>query len=364
MELSLAKIADSLGARLSGDGTLPIRGVAGIREAGPGEITFLANPRYEEYLKTTRASAVILHSSAGPQSIPVLYTDQPYLAFLEVLRLFDRTGEERPELGIHPTAVIAPDAELGPDVAIGAGVFIGAGTILGPRTVLSAGVYLGPNARLGSDCFLYPRVVVRKDTEMGDRVVIHAGAVIGDDGFGFAPDGEHFRKIPQIGRVVIEDDVEIGANTTVDRATVGVTRIGRGSRIDNLVMVAHNVEVGPDSILCAQVGISGSVRMGRHVVVGGQAGLGGHITVGDNARIGGQSGVTKSVPAGESVSGYPAMTHSKAQRIAAAVRGLPEALRRLRGVDRRIEELERRIQDLEGSRSTTLDRRGPEQETS
>jgi UDP-3-O-[3-hydroxymyristoyl] glucosamine N-acyltransferase len=347
MELTLAEIAAKLGARLVGDGRVSIRGVAGIREAGPGEITFLANPRYEEFLARTRASAVILHSSATPPGIPVLYTEQPYLAFLGVLQIFDSGRGERPPAGVHPTAVIAASARLGQDVCVGPWVVVGDDCEVGPRTVLMAGAYLGPGARLGADCLVYPHVVIRKECEIGERVVIHAGAVIGDDGFGFAPDGDSYRKIPQIGRVVIEDDVEIGANTTIDRATVGVTRVGRGSRIDNLVMIAHGVEIGRNTIICAQVGISGSSRIGEHVTLGGQAGLAGHISVGDNARIGAQAGVTKSVPAGESVSGYPAQPHIRAQRMYASLHALPEDHRRLRQMNRRLEEMEQRLNDLE-----------------
>ncbi len=342
MELTLNEIGAKVGGKISGDGGIRIRGVAGIREAEAGQITFLANPKYESFLRETRASAIILHESLPAPPLPALLTPEPYLAFLEVVRLFDTGQVELPSRGVHPSAVVAPGAILGEDVSIGPLAVVCEGATIGPRSVLSAGVYVGPGVILGEDCLLYPRVVLRKETEIGARVIIHAGAVIGDDGFGFAPDGEGYRKIPQIGKVVIEDDVEIGANTTIDRATIGVTRIGRGSRIDNLVMIAHNVEIGENSILCAQVGISGSTRVGKHVVLAGQVGIVGHVTIGDNARVGAQGGVTKSIPPGESYSGYPAQPHTRAQRLYAALRSLPEALRAIRQLDRRVQALEER----------------------
>jgi len=347
MEFTLAELARRVGARLTGDGGVLIRGVAGIREAGPDEITFLANPKYEVFLGETRAAAIILPESLPSPPLPALLTPQPYLTFVEVLRIFDTGGGEAPPVGVHPTAIIAPDARLGEGTAVGPHVVIESNAIIGERSVLMAGCYIGPRALLGADCLLYPRVVVRKDCEIGDRVILHSGVVIGGDGFGFAPDGEGYRKIPQIGRVVVEEDVEIGANSTIDRATTGVTRIGRGSRLDNLVMVAHNVVIGENTIICAQVGISGSTRVGKHVTLAGQVGIVGHIDIGDDARVGAQGGVTKSIPAGESYSGYPAMPHSKAQRVYASMRGLPEALRLVRRLEQRLSEVERRLKQKE-----------------
>jgi UDP-3-O-[3-hydroxymyristoyl] glucosamine N-acyltransferase len=348
MELTLAELARRLGAELRGDGTIRVHGVAGIREAGPGQVTFLANPRYEEFLVATRASAVIVPPGTGSMAAAALVTPEPYLAFVDALEIFDPGVEETVLPGIHPTALIDPTAEVDPTAGIGPFVVVGAGAWVGPRSVLMAGAYLGPSARLGADCVLYPRVTVRKECEIGDRVVIHSGAVIGDDGFGFAPVGDAYRKIPQVGRVVIGDDCEIGANATIDRATTGVTRIGRGCRIDNLVMIAHGVEVGENTIICAQTGISGSTRVGKHVVLAGQVGVIGHITIGDGARLGAQAGVTKSVPAGESWSGYPARPHVRASRSYAGLRDLPGALKRLRELERRLRALEERAGDREG----------------
>jgi UDP-3-O-[3-hydroxymyristoyl] glucosamine N-acyltransferase len=342
MELTLAELARRLGAELRGDGSIVVHGVAGIREAGPGLVTFLANPRYEEFLASTQASAVIVPPGTARVPVAALITPEPYLAFVESLRIFDPGVEETEPAGVHPSAVIDPTSEVDPTARVGPFAVVGPGARIGARSVLMAGTYVGPAARLGSDCVLYPHVTVRKETEIGDRVVIHAGAVIGDDGFGFAPEGDGYRKIPQIGRVIIGDDCEIGANTTIDRATTGVTRIGRGCRIDNLVMIAHGVELGEDTIICAQAGISGSTRVGRHVVIGGQAGVTGHVTIGDGARIGAQGGVTKSIPAGQSWSGYPAQQHLRASRGYAALRELPDALKRLRQLERRLRELEER----------------------
>mgnify|MGYP000449587411 CR=1 FL=1 len=339
MELTLDEIASRLGVRRIGDGAVRIRGVAGLREAKAGDITFLANPRYESLLRETRASAVIMAETGPATSLPCLVASDPYLCFARVLELF-HPGELDPPVGIDPSAQIAPDATLAPGISVAAHAVIESRVSIGPDCRIGAGCFVGAGAVLGSGCVLHPHVVIGERCRVGDRVVLHAGVVIGADGFGYAFDGQAQRKIPQVGIVVIEDDVEIGANSTVDRATLGATRIGRGAKLDNLVHVAHNVEIGEHAVLCAQVGISGSTRLGRFVVLGGQAGLGGHIELGDGVRVGAQSGVTKSVPAGTTVSGYPAMLHAKAQRIYAALRHLPEALRSWRELERRVARLE------------------------
>jgi UDP-3-O-[3-hydroxymyristoyl] glucosamine N-acyltransferase len=337
----LEELARHVGAELVGDGEVLITGVNGIREAGPGEITFLSNPRYARYLETTRASAVIVGKPVAKARTSLLVVSQPYAAFLKVLELF-AARRPRPAPGIHPTAVVHESARLGHGVHVGAHVVIEEGVVIGDGCIVMAGSYIGRGCRLGENCLLYPRVVLREETEVGDRVIIHSGAVIGDDGFGFLAEGEGYHKIPQLGRVVLEDDVEVGANTTIDRATVGETRVGRGTRIDNLVQIAHNVTIGENSILCAQVGISGSTQVGRHVTLAGQVGIVGHIRIGDGVRVGAQGGVTKSIPPGQEVSGYPALPHHLARRIYAAMRQLPEALRRLREISERLEALERK----------------------
>jgi UDP-3-O-[3-hydroxymyristoyl] glucosamine N-acyltransferase len=234
MRVRLDELAKRLGADIAGDGTVEITGVGGIREAQPGQITFLANPKYEVYLSETRASAVILGGDHPEIGKPALLCANPYVAFLKVLKLFsaDRAVVAP---GVHATAIVGEGVALGQDVAVGPYAVIGDGARIGDAVVLMSGVHVGPRCRIGRGTFVYPNVVIREETEIGERVLIHAGAVIGDDGFGFAKDGKSYLKIPQVGNVVIEDDVEIGANTTVDRATTGTTRIGSGTRIDNLV---------------------------------------------------------------------------------------------------------------------------------
>ncbi len=345
MELTLSELAKRLNAGLAGDGSVTIRGAAGIREASTGQITFLANPRYREFLASTKASAVILPEGFADPPIPAILAPNPYIAYLEALRLLHGDRKEGPEPGIHPTAVLGAGVMLGPDPAIGAHVHIGENARLGARAMIMAGAYIGPDVTIGDDCVLFPRAVVLRETLIGNRVVLHSGVVIGGDGFGFAPDGPGYRKIPQVGKVVIEDDVDVGANTTIDRATTGETRVASGCRIDNLVMIAHNVQVGENTVICGQTGISGSTRVGRHVTLAGQVGIVGHIEIGDDARVGAQGGVTKSVPAGETYSGYPAQPHQQASRVYAACRRLPEALREIRQLEKRITELESRLEE-------------------
>lgn len=340
MELTLGELAERTGARLVGDAQVRISGVSGIREAVPGQITFVANSRYLHYLSDTNASAVIVGEGVDGSRIPHLVATDPYRTYLQVLQIFSRPPDQ-PPTGIDPSAIVSPRATLGENLAIGPYVVIEDDVEIGDGTILMAGCYLGPRSRIGAHCRFYPHVVLREETTVGDRVILHPGVVLGSDGFGYAFDGTAHRKIPQMGRVILEDDVEIGSNSTIDRATTGETRIGRGTKIDNLVHLAHNVEVGELSILCAQVGISGSTRLGRGVTLGGQSGAVGHIEIGDGARIGAQGGVTKSVPAGETVSGYPATNHARASRMYAALRHLPETLRRIRELESRVRELER-----------------------
>lgn len=337
--MTLGELAKQVGAELVGDPSLVLRGVAGIREAEPGDITLLAHPKYEAWLQSSRASAVIRKDRASAEGRPGLCGKDPYLIFAEVLRVWAPTAPAGPG-GVHPQAIVAPGARLGANVSIGPFTVVEDDVEIGARALVESGVFLGRGCRLGEDVHLYPSVVVREFCELGARVIVHAGAVVGSDGFGYAFDGRSHRKVPQIGRVVVEDDVEIGANSTLDRATIGVTRIGRGTKIDNLVHIAHNVEIGPLSILCAQSGISGSTKLGQGVVLAGQSGLVGHIELGDGARVAAQSGVTKSVPAGETVSGYPARSHAKTQRNYAAQGKLPAALTKLRELERRIAALE------------------------
>jgi UDP-3-O-[3-hydroxymyristoyl] glucosamine N-acyltransferase len=336
---TLSELAKVAGGKLTGDGSTTITGVAGIRDARRGQITFFANPKYREYLETTKASAVI-----GPPGIEcdasTIVMDDPYLGFLKVLTVFAEARKIEYPKGIHPTAVVDPDAEIGADASIGPYCEVCRGAKVGHNSTLLLCAYVGENVVMGEDCLIYPNVTIREESEIGDRVILQPGVVVGSDGFGFARDGEANRKIPQIGRVIIEDDVEIGANSTIDRATTGETRICQGAKIDNLVQIAHNVVVGKNSMLAAQVGISGSTEIGEGVIMAGQAGIVGHITIGNRAVVAAQSGVSKSVPDDTTVWGYPAREHGEAKRLNALTRGLP-------GMRQRIKELEKRIEALE-----------------
>jgi UDP-3-O-[3-hydroxymyristoyl] glucosamine N-acyltransferase len=340
--LKLRDLAERLDCRLEGDGDLDITRVAGLEDAGPGDLTFLANPKYASLVATTRASAIIVDSGAAAAPCAMLRSAHPYRSFADALSVLGRN--ELPPAGIHPSAIVAPDARLGVDVSIGPLVVVGAGAEIGDRVVLHSHVVIGPGARIGCDSILHARVSVRDRSIVGERVVVQDGAVIGSDGFGFVTDsdGRH-HKIPQQSIVVIEDDVEIGANTTIDRPAVGETRIGRGTKIDNLVMLAHGVQVGAHTILAAQVGIAGSSTLGRGVVLAGQVGVAGHIEIGDGARATAQTGIPNSVEPGALVSGYPAIDNREWLRAVAIFRTLPERKRRLNDLVGRLEALEKRI---------------------
>lgn len=341
--MTLQALAERLGCRLEGDGTLEVVRVAGLDAAGPGDVTFLANARYAAALSGTRATAVI---AAEGVDVPcaALRTGNPYLAFAQATQLL--APPWRPPAGVHPTAAVAPDAVLGPEVSVGAFAVIGAGVRVGARTVLMPHVVIGADAEIGDDCVLHARVSIRERCRLGHRVVVQDGAVIGSDGFGFAhhPDGRH-EKILQTAPVVVEDDVEIGANTTIDRPAVGETRIRAGAKIDNLVQIAHGVVVGRHTLLAAQTGVAGSTRIGDSVMLGGQVGVAGHLEIGDGTRASAKTGIHHSLPPGAFVSGYPSLDNREWLRTWALVRRLPD-------LRQRVADLERR---LAGSRPTTPD---------
>ena len=337
---TLSELAAELDGLVVGDGTTVIRGVAGIREAMPGDLTFLANSRYDSHLAETRASAVICSREKRDAPLPLLMVENPYLAFQRAVRIF-RPDHYRPAPGIHASACVAGDAIVGREAAIGAHCVVEPGARIGDRVVLMSGCYVGHGASIGDDSYLYPRVVIREDCALGARCVLHPGVVVGSDGFGFALDKGRYHKVPQVGNVVIGDDVEIGANTTIDRATTHSTRIGEGTKIDNLVQIGHNVVVGRHCIIVAQVGISGSTELEDHVTLGGQAGLVGHIKIGKGAMVGAQSGVTKSVPEATVVTGYPATQHSAWKRLQAFIHRLPDLFQRTRELEDRVAGLER-----------------------
>jgi len=336
--LTLRELAERLGCRLDGDPGIDVQRVAGIDEAGPGDVTFLANPKYARALATTRASAVIARDDVPAAPCAMLRTADPYLAFARAVALF--APATRPAPGVHPMAAVAPDAAIGRDVSIGPFVAIGEGARIGDRTVIYPNVTIGAGASIGADCTIHANVAIRERVVVGSRVILQNGVVLGSDGYGFVrrADGT-YEKIPQVASVVIEDDVELGANTTVDRPAVGETRIKAGAKIDNLVQIAHGVTVGRNVLMAAQVGVAGSTEIGDGAMFGGQVGVGGHLTIGGGAVAVGQSGVTNSLEAGQVVAGYPAIDSREWRKASVIFRRLPE-------LKRRIEELEARVAEL------------------
>jgi UDP-3-O-[3-hydroxymyristoyl] glucosamine N-acyltransferase len=336
--VKLAELAARLDCRLEGDGDIEITRVAGIHEAGPGDVTFLANRKYEKALANTQASAVIAREGAPAAPCAMLRAPDPYLAFARAVGIF--APDSRPRPGVHRLAAIASDAALGQDVSIGPFVSVGEGTVIGDRTLVYPNVTIGRGVRIGDDCVIHSNVAVRERVTLGHRVVLQNGVVIGGDGYGFVRrgDGTH-EKIPQVATVVIEDDVELGANTTVDRPAVGETRIKSGTKIDNLVQIAHGVTVGRNVLMAAQVGIAGSTEIEDDVMFGGQVGVGGHLTIGRGVIAVGQSGVTNSLEAGAMVAGYPAIGAQEWRKASAVFRRLPELKRRLEALEARLAEL-------------------------
>ena len=342
MEKTVRELAEYVHGTVIGDDQIVITAVAGIEDAEPGQITFLANPKYRAQLQQTRASAVIVAPQVEISGLTVIQVENPYLAFAQVLTLF--ATKRHPPVGVHETCIIGEGTTLGEQCALGAHVIIGKHVRIGEQTVIYPGVVIGDHVTIGAETLIYPNVSILQDVSIGNRVIIHSGAVIGSDGFGFAPDGAQYYKIPQVGTVVIEDDVEIGANVTIDRAALGKTHIQRGVKIDNLVQIAHNVVIGEHSILVAQVGISGSTKVGKHVTLAGQVGLVGHIQIGDNVVIGAQSGVAKSVPDRTMLSGSPAVEHNLWRKSQVSLLKLPEALKTIRSLAQRIQALEKRLE--------------------
>ena len=321
-----------------GDGEIEISGVAAIEEAQAGEITFIADLKYLQRLSETKASAVIVSREVSQAGKPLLCVTNPYLAFAKILTLFFQKPHQ--PKGIDSNTWISPTAKLGKDLTIYPFVYIGERCSIGDRVTLYPGVYVGENAAVGEDSILYPNVSVYSGTLVGKRVILHSGVVIGSDGFGYVKEGKKNVKILQVGSVEIEDDVELGANTTVDRATLGKTIIRRGTKIDNLVQVAHNVVIGEDSILCAQAGISGSTKIGSNVTLAGQVGVVDHIEIGDNVIVGAQAGVTHNLPGNQGYVGSPALPHREFLRSNAVFPKLPEMRRTLVDMAKRLKKIE------------------------
>jgi UDP-3-O-[3-hydroxymyristoyl] glucosamine N-acyltransferase len=342
---TLFELADHVGGKVVGDGQVVIEKVAPIDEAQAGAITFLANPRYRQFLFTSAASAMIV----GPgvvKNAPVrpgkgyLETSNPYLAFAKILQLFNPPPAQKPQ--VSSLAYVEPSACVGEEAAIFPHVFIGERVRVGHRTVLYPGVFLGADSAVGDDSVLHANVVVREGCRVGSRVILHAGVVVGSDGFGYARDGNVRVKIPQVGIVKIEDDVEIGANTTIDRGTLGQTVVGRGTKIDNLVQIAHNVAIGENSVIAAQAGVAGSTRIGRNVTLAGQVGVVNHIEIGDGATVGPQSGVPQSVPPGAVLSsGIAAAPHREWLKVMALLPQLPKLWTLVRALEKQVSGLKK-----------------------
>jgi UDP-3-O-[3-hydroxymyristoyl] glucosamine N-acyltransferase len=356
--MKLKELAERLGCRLEGDGSLEIHRVAGLDQAAAGDLTFFANPKYAAALRRTRASAVIVNQDSNkdgfkpPADCAILRTKDPYLAFASALEFF--VSSPRPAPGIDTLSFVATDVKLGGDVSIGPFSSVARGARIGDRTVIHPNVCIGEGTVIGDDCVIHSHVAVRERVVIGNRVVIQNGAVIGSDGYGFVrrSDGTH-QKIPQTSGVIIDDDVEIGANTTIDRPAVGETRIQAGAKIDNLVQIGHGVNVGRNALLAAQVGIAGSTTIGDGAVLGGQVGVAGHVSIGRNAKAVGQSGITNSIAEEAFVSGYPAIDNREWLKSSAIFRKLP-ALRQ------KIAELERRVLELEAMLASGPSSRRPE----
>ena len=328
--MKLSAIASALEVRLeNGSPDTEIRGLNGIEQAGPGELTFVSNPKYAAAARTTRASAVIVSEDFPAIPAAVLRAKDPYLSFARALELFHQP--HRYSAGIHPTAVVHVAARIGPGAHIGPYVVIEEDVEIGANAVLLAQVVIYRGAKIGNDFFAHSHAVVRENCHIGNNVLLHNGAVIGSDGFGFARTAEgHWHKIPQPAPVILEDDVEVQANSCIDRASVGETRIKRGVKVDNLVQVGHGSTVGEDALLCSQVGIAGSTEIGNRVILTGQVGVVGHVKVGDNAIVTPQSGVAGDIPRGALVSGAPAVDHKLWLKYSAILPRLPEIARALR----------------------------------
>jgi UDP-3-O-[3-hydroxymyristoyl] glucosamine N-acyltransferase len=338
---TLKELAEHLGGTVRGDETRTVNGLAPLESAGPDKVTFLANPKYAPKVAETGAGAVLMAPGGEAYGRNVIEVANPYLAFAKLLKLF--YVHKPAPLGVMEGARIGSNVTLGSDISIHPGAVIGDNVSIGDRCVIHPGAVIYAGVTIGDDTLIHANAVVRERCCIGRRCVLQPGAVIGSDGFGYAPDGRGYYPIPQIGIVVLEDDVEIGANSCVDRAALEKTLIRRGTKLDNLVQIAHNCQIGEDCMIVSQVGISGSTKLGNHVTLAGQVGVAGHLTIGDNVMIGAQSGVPNSVPANAGYSGTPIMPHKEWLRAMAIVPRLPELRKGVGALEKRIAELEARL---------------------
>jgi UDP-3-O-[3-hydroxymyristoyl] glucosamine N-acyltransferase len=338
MQRTLKEVADFIKGELTGGHDIVITGINGIKESEPGDLTFLSNPKYQSLVDKTKASAVITSYDVSINK-PAIRVDNPSLAFAKAITLFKDDKLIHPK-GVHSSVIIGEGVKLGKNVSFGAYVVVGPNALIGDNTIIYPGSFIGAYTKVGSNALIYANVSIRENCTIGNNVIIHSNAVIGSDGFGFVNvEGKH-HKIPQVGIVEIHDDVEIGANVTIDRARFGKTVIGAGTKIDNLVQIAHNVVIGKNCLIVSQVGISGSTTIGNNVILAGQVGLVGHINIGDNVIVTAQSGISKSIPPNMLVSGSPARPHMQNQRILASTQNLPNLFSLVKKLKKRIEDLE------------------------
>jgi len=335
---TVRELAEHVGGTVSGDPDLVINGAATLKEAGPGDVSFLANLKYEKEMRSSAASAIVVPEDISDVNGTVIRCSDSYYAFMQIVVLLYGYREHE-KVGISERAGVAPTAQIGKDVDIHDFTVISADCEVGDNSCIYSNCTIGPGTKIGKECIIYPNVTIYDGCSVGDRVTIHSGTVIGQDGFGYATHNGVHHKIPQIGGVIIEDDVEIGANCAIDRGTLGDTVIGRGSKFSNLIAIGHNTQIGPYSLLVAQVGIAGSVKVGKYCVFGGQVGVVGHITIGDNVKVGAQAGVTNDIPEGQAVVGSPALPITRAKRSLTLLKDLPEFRKKLR-------ELEKSLHDL------------------
>ncbi len=357
MAITAGELAKHVGGYCEGDASVELDGIAGIREAEPGDLSFIAHPKYVVDVKSTQASALIAPEGLEIDFPVIIRSSQPRLALVKAIEVL--TPREIPpdsmKCGIHPLAFIGKDVSLGKGVHVGPFAVVEDNSEVGSNTLIYPGAYVGTRCKIGSDCMIYPNVTIREEILIGSRVVIHAGTVIGSDGFGYTKEeGIHF-KIPQRGTVVIEDDVEIGSNVTVDRATFGRTWIRKGSKIDNLVQIAHNVVIGENCIIVAQNGIAGSSELGNNVTLAGQAAVTGHIKVGDNVVVTGRSAVTKNVPSNVIVSGAPARLQREDNRIMGNIQRLPELAKRLLELEHKVAEMSKLLEEAQAATKENLE---------
>ncbi len=348
MSMTLHALAQRIGATVDGDGERDVRGCAGIEEAGPDEVTFVANIKYTRHLATTGAAAVIVGRDTDGEgcATTLLRADDPYFAFREAVVALH--GFRKHPDGIDPRAIVSDKATVGRDCTIMPWAYVDDGAVIGDRTVIYPHCYVGVRSRTGEACILYPSVTVYEDCFLGDRVVLHAGCVIGQDGFGYATHAGEHHKIPHVGAVVIEDDVEMGANCAVDRATVGATRVGKGTKFSDLIAIGHGTRIGRHNMLVGQVGIAGSAETGDYVVMGGQVGVAGHIRIGDGTQIAAKAGVRGDIPdGGGQYGGIPATPLADAKRTVMAAMQLPKYVQKIRAMERRIAALEQRLEERE-----------------